>query len=91
MWIIKKLGGREEDTFSLGGCAISSDVYFKSKAGEVTMHKGKSFDQCVASREGEGTIINIEELVDLICGKLAGSIHSRCVAAYTAGVEFIIR
>ena len=91
MCVLKELGEREEDTFSFGGRAVSSDVYFESKAGKMTVDEGKSFYQCVASREGEGAIINREKLVDLICGEVTGGIHSRCVAAHTAGGEFFIR
>ena len=27
------------------------------------MYEGESFDQCIGSREGEGTVINIEEFI----------------------------
>ena len=58
VWIIEKLGGRKEDTFRLGGCTIFSNVHFKTKAGKVAVHKGKSFDQGITGRKGEGTIID---------------------------------
>jgi len=70
VWIVGKLGGREEDALRLGGCTIPSDVYFETKAGKVAVHKGKSFDQGITGRKGEGTIINVQELVDFIGGEL---------------------
>ena len=90
VWIIAKLGGREEDTLRLGGCTISSNVYFKTKAGKVAVQDGKSFDQGITGRKGEGTIINIQELVDFVGGELAGGVHARSMAAHTASVNFII-
>ena len=74
VWIIEKLGGREEDALRLGGCIISSNVHFKTKAGKVAVHEGKSFDQGITGRKGEGTIINIQELVDFVGGELAGGV-----------------
>ena len=90
VWIIEKLGGRKEDTFRLGGCTIFSNVHFKTKAGKVAVHKGKSFDQGITGRKGEGTIANIQELVDFVGGELAGGVHARSMAAHTAIVNFIV-
>ena len=90
VWIVEKLGGREEDALRFGGCTIPSDVYFETKAGKVAMHKGKSFDQGITGRKGEGTIINVQELVDFIGGELAGGVHAWSMAAHTASVNFIV-
>ena len=90
VWIIEKLGGREEDAFCLGGCTISSNLHFKTKVGKVAVHEGKSFDQGITGRKGEGTIINIQELVDFVGGELVGGVHARSMAAHTASFNFII-
>ncbi len=39
VWIIEKLGGREEDALRLGGFTISSNVHFKTKAGKVAVYQ----------------------------------------------------
>ena len=90
VWIIEKLWGREEDTLRLGGCTISSNVHFETKAGKVAVYKGKSIDQGITCRKGEGTIINVQELVDFIRGELAGGVHAWSMAAHTASVNFIV-
>jgi hypothetical protein len=54
------------------------------------MYKGKSLDQSFASGEGEGTINDIKELVDLIGGEFLGGVHTWGVAAHTARVKLIV-
>jgi len=90
VWITEKLGGREEDALCLGGCTIPFNVYFETKAGKVAVHKGKFFDQGITGRKEEGTIINVQELVDFIGGELAGGVHAWSMAAHTAIVNFIV-
>jgi hypothetical protein len=89
VWIVEKLGGREEDALRPGGCTIPSDVYFETKEGKVAVHKGKSFDQGITGRKGEGTIIDVQELVNFISGELAGGVHAWGMTAHTASVNFL--
>jgi hypothetical protein len=44
-------------------------VHFEAKACKVALYKGKSLDQSFTSEEGEGVIVSIKELVDLIGGR----------------------
>ncbi len=89
MNIIKELGRGKEYAFSFGGVTVSSNIYFEAKACKVAMHKGESFDQGSTCGEGEGTIVDIEELVDLIGGEFARSVHAWGVASHITSVEFI--
>ena len=71
-----------------GGVAVPSDVDFETKARKVAVDEGKSFGQGVTGRKGEGTIINVEELVYLVGGEVAGGEHCWGVAAHMSLVEF---
>ncbi len=54
------------------------------------MHKGKPFDQGSMGGKGEGAIVDIKELVDLIDGEFLWSVHAWGVASHTASVKFAI-
>ncbi len=51
-------------------------MYFKAKASEAAVHERKSFDEGFTGREREGTIVDIQELINLLGGKLAGGVHA---------------
>ncbi len=87
---IKESGRGKEDTFGFGGFAVLSNMYFETKACLVAMHKGTPFDQGSKGGKGEGAIVNIKELVDLIGGEFAWSVHAWGVALHTASVEFVV-
>ncbi len=65
-------------------------MYFEAKACRVAMHKGESFDQGSTCGEEEGAIVNIEELLDLIDGEFAQSVHAWGVALHITSVEFVV-
>ncbi len=67
-----------------------SNMYFKAKVSEVAVHKRKPFDEGFTGGEREGTIVDIQELINLVGGKLAGGVHAWSMATHTASVKFIV-
>ena len=46
------------------------------------MQEGKPFDQSSTGGEGKGTIVDVKELVDFVCGEFAQSVrpaHNQCL------------
>jgi len=55
-WVSSKNWGGEENTFSLGGCTLSSNVYFKAEASKVAMHERKPFDEGLTGGKREAPL-----------------------------------
>jgi hypothetical protein len=55
---LKNWGGGEY-TFSLGTLFSPSDVDFEPKSSKVGVDKVDSHNECIAIREGKGTVVNV--------------------------------
>ncbi len=54
------------------------------------MDQGQAFDKIGSSREGEGSIVNIEKLEDFICCEFAQVVHLGSVSSYASCIKLIV-
>ncbi len=86
----QRIGEGERICIQFWRVTVLSNMYFEAEACKVAMHKGESFDQGSTCGEGEGAIVDIEELVDLIGGEFAQRVHAWGVALRITSVKFVV-